>query len=420
VRFSPNGTKFISVGSDKKGLLYDANTAEKIGELSSENSHTGSIYAVSWSPDSKEVLTVSADKTAKVWSISDDGYGTVKKTLTCPITGGVEDMLVGCLWQNNHLVVISLGGTISVFSATDLDKEPVNLCGHLKNINSLVVVNTNQKVILSCGYDGLIFRWIQGSGSSGRLDRKTANSQQIKCFAAVEGEIVSSGYDNKVWRMPLNGGNECGGAESVDVGSQPLDISLALATPELALVAIETGIALLRGTKVLFTTNLGFTVTACTITPDGSEAIVGGQDGKLHLYSVKGDDTFDELAVLEKHRGPITAIRYSPNVSMFASADSNREAVVWDRAIREVKVKNMLFHTARINCLAWSPDSSLVATGSLDTCVIIYDVSKPASSRITIKGANVGGVYGVAFTEDQCVVSSGEDACVRVWRINPQ
>ena len=59
----------------------------------------------------------------------------------------------------------------------------------------------------------------------------------------------------------------------------------------------------------------------------------------------------------------------------------------------------MLFHTARINCLAWSPDSSMVATGSLDTCVIIYEISKPASSRITIKGANLGGVYGVAFTD---------------------
>lgn len=55
IRFSPDGTKFISVSSDKKGLLYDAKTADKIGELSSEDGHTGSIYAVSWSPDSKQV-----------------------------------------------------------------------------------------------------------------------------------------------------------------------------------------------------------------------------------------------------------------------------------------------------------------------------------------------------------------------------
>lgn len=55
VRYAPDGTKFISVSSDKKGLLYDGKTGSKIGELSTEGGHTGSIYAVNWSPDSKQV-----------------------------------------------------------------------------------------------------------------------------------------------------------------------------------------------------------------------------------------------------------------------------------------------------------------------------------------------------------------------------
>lgn len=139
---------------------------------------------------------------------------------------------------------------------------------------------------------------------------------------------------SQVWRISLQG-DQCVEAESVDIGNQPKDLSVAILSPELVLVAIDSGVALLHGTKVLSTVNLGFPVTACTLAPDGSEAIVGGEDGKLHLYSVKGD-TFSEEAVLEKHRGPITVIRYSPDVSMFASGDANREAVVWDRASREV------------------------------------------------------------------------------------
>lgn len=416
IRYSPDGSKFISVSSDKKGVIYDGKTGEKIGELSSEDGHKGSIYAVSWSPDSKQVLTVSADKSAKVWEISEDGNGKVKKTLTCPGSGGVEDMLVGCLWQNDHLVTISLGGTVSIFSASDLDKGPLSFSGHMKNVNSLAVLKSNPKVILSTSYDGLIIKWIQGIGYSGRLDRK--GNSQIKCFAAVEEEIVSSGFDNKIWRVSLQG-DQCGDADCVDIGSQPKDLSLSLLSPELALVSTDSGVVILHGTNVVSTINLGFPVAASVISPDGSEAIIGGQDGKLHIYSVTGD-TLKEEAVLEKHRGAITVIRYSPDVSMFASGDANREAVVWDRASREVRVKNMLYHTARINCLAWSPDNSMVATGSLDTCVIIYEIDKPASSRVTIKGAHLGGVYGLAFTDNTSVVSSGEDACVRVWKLTPQ
>lgn len=106
-------------------------------------------------------------------------------------------------------------------------------------------------------------------------------------------------------------------------------------SPKLVLVAIATGVVLLEGTKVLSTVDLGFSATACTISPDGSEAVVGGEDGKLHIYSISGN-SFKEEAVLDKHRGAITVVRYSPDVSMIASGDVNREAVVWDRASREV------------------------------------------------------------------------------------
>lgn len=58
VRFSPDGSKFITVGSDKKGMVYEGKTGEKLGELSAQDAHQGSIYAVSWSPDSKKVSTI--------------------------------------------------------------------------------------------------------------------------------------------------------------------------------------------------------------------------------------------------------------------------------------------------------------------------------------------------------------------------
>lgn len=413
VRFSPDGSKFISVSSDKKGVIFDGKSGEKIGELLSEDAHKGSIYAVSWSPDSKQVLTVSADKTAKVWDISEDGSGKLKKTLTCSGSGGVDDMLVGCLWQNDHLVTVSLGGTISIFSASNLEKAPLQFSGHMKNITSLAVLKGDPKCILSASYDGLIVKWFQGLGYSGKLQRK--ENSQIKCFAAAEEEIVTSGFDNKIWRISLHG-DQCGDGDSVDIGSQPKDLSLVPLAPEIVLITTDSGVVMLRGTKVVSTINLGFAVTASAVAPDGSEATIGGQDGKLHVYCIMGD-TLKEGAVLEKHRGAITVIRYSPDFSMFASGDANREAIVWDRVSREVKLKNMLYHSARINCLAWSPDSSMIATGSLDTCVIIYEVDKPASSRMAIKGAHLGGVHGLTFTDVYSVVSSGEDACVRVWKL---
>lgn len=55
IRFSLDGSKFLSVGSDKNGFLFDGKTGEMLGTLSSEDGHTGSIYAASWSPNGKQV-----------------------------------------------------------------------------------------------------------------------------------------------------------------------------------------------------------------------------------------------------------------------------------------------------------------------------------------------------------------------------
>ncbi len=71
VRYSPDGSKFVSVGADSKVVIYDGSTGEVVKEADAdktENAHKGAIYAVAWSPDSKNLLTASADKTAKIWN----------------------------------------------------------------------------------------------------------------------------------------------------------------------------------------------------------------------------------------------------------------------------------------------------------------------------------------------------------------
>jgi WD40 repeat protein len=51
-----DGSKFIIVSSDKKGLTYDGKIGDKIGSISTEGGQIRSIYAVSWSLDSKHVI----------------------------------------------------------------------------------------------------------------------------------------------------------------------------------------------------------------------------------------------------------------------------------------------------------------------------------------------------------------------------
>jgi hypothetical protein len=87
----------------------------------------------------------------------EDASGKLNRTLVCSGKGGVDDMLVGCLWQNDHLVTVSLGWTFNVLSASNPGKEPVSFAGHLKTVSSLVLFpRSSPTTILSTSYDGVI------------------------------------------------------------------------------------------------------------------------------------------------------------------------------------------------------------------------------------------------------------------------
>lgn len=152
----------------------------------------------------------------------------------------------------------------------------------------------------------------------------------------------------QVRRIPLNG-DDCDETVSIDIGTQPKDLHVVPQFPERALVLTESGVVMLHGSNIVSTINLGFPVTASAVSPDGREAWVGGQDGRLHVYSIKGDMLMEET-ILEKHQGAITAICYSPNALFVASGDTNREAVVWDRISKEVLIMELLHSWLHLLC----------------------------------------------------------------------
>ncbi len=74
IRYAPNGERFVSGGADGKLNVYDGKTGDKLYEMLNPSggvAHGGSIYSLCWDPTSARVLTVSGDKTAKLWNIDE-------------------------------------------------------------------------------------------------------------------------------------------------------------------------------------------------------------------------------------------------------------------------------------------------------------------------------------------------------------
>jgi HsdM N-terminal domain/WD domain, G-beta repeat len=62
--FSPDRRRIVTVFNDKTARVWDAESGKPLGE---SMRHDGKVYAASFSPDGRRILTISEDKTARLW-----------------------------------------------------------------------------------------------------------------------------------------------------------------------------------------------------------------------------------------------------------------------------------------------------------------------------------------------------------------
>ncbi|CAG8632974.1 6591_t:CDS:10 [Acaulospora morrowiae] len=368
VKFSPDGEKLVTAGSDKKIFLYEGKTGSKLTDLSEaagENAHSGGVYAVSWSPDSKQLLTSSGDKTAKIWDIE-----TQKVVQTFEFSESVDDLQIGNLWQGEHLISLSLSGDINYLSQNS--PSPVRV----------VKYNLSLIVIHMCG--------------------------PVK----KEDKMISIGMDDTLRIVDVE--SKSFRSSIVPTGSLPK--SLAASKDGKIFLATLKDVQIIKDERSVYSVSVPSPPGAIALNPAGTEIVVGCEDTKVRIYKVKGDELEEENEQLTGNKGAITAITYSPDGSLLAVGDSQGKILAYDAKSKKNKDFYWNLHNARINSIAWSPDSLHAVSGSLDTNIYIWSVEKPMKS-IAIKGAHQINVNGVSFRDNNTVVSVGQDACVKSWTI---
>ncbi|CAG8520722.1 11111_t:CDS:10 [Paraglomus occultum] len=394
VSFSPDGEKFVSVGSDKKVFLYDGKTGDKLSELSAaagSDTHTGSVYAVSWSPDSKKILTSSGDKTAKIWDVE-----AQKIVRTFEFSNNVDDQQVGNVWRGSYLISLSLSGNINYLD--EASPKPVRIVkGHQKAITALT--KTDEKTLFT-----------GNEGHATELDGQ-GHSNQVTQLVNHKNAIYSVGMDDSL--REIDPDNKSFSALVLPTKHMPK--GLGVGSSGVSVIGTVESLLLIKDKKEVFNTSVQSPPGAVAIKADETEVAVGGEDSKIRLYSLK-DDRLTETKQLDANRGAITALSYSPDGSLLAAGDAQGKIMVYDTVTGSVKLSQWVFHTARINSIAWSSDGKHAVSGSLDTNIYIWSTEKPMK-KIQIKGAHQVGVTGVIFMNDNTVASVGQDACVKIWNI---
>lgn len=404
VKFSPNGETYVTADSGGKAFVYDGKEGKFMHELNGgeASAHNAGIYGLSWNADGSKMITCSADKTVKMWDVVGNALIT---TFTFPDL--LDWQQVGCLWQGEHIISVSLNGFINFLDESNPGTPKRSIPGHATNITSLSV-DSAAGVFYTGAVDGRVCKTTMATGAVELLTGHTNAVVDI----TNDGETLSTAsLDDTVRVTASNASGALGDASKCESAPR----ALGQGGGGLVVVASVGHVAVMRAGKQIFATAAGYEPMSVAINPAESEVAVGGKDKKVYIYSLSGD-TLTQTKTLDAS-GEVLCVGYSPDGQFLASGDSNRNVFVFETTSWEKKADRWKFHNSKVTCLAWAPDSQHIATGSLDTNVIIWDMSN-MTKRITIAGAHpTAMVSKVAWSAGNILVSAGFDAAVRTWDI---
>jgi WD40 repeat protein len=151
-----------------------------------------------------------------------------------------------------------------------------------------------------------------------------------------------------------------------------------------------------------------------SFSPDGKQLASAGSDGLIRVWNFPQGG---EPLVLRGHQGWVGSIAFSPKGDRLASGGADRVVRVWDIAAGK-EVNALRGHTSALQAVAFSPDGTRVASAGATAKnsgeVRVWDVSADQQAQTFMRDPRATGIDSVAFSPDSKLLASGSISGVTI------
>jgi WD40 repeat protein len=120
-------------------------------------------------------------------------------------------------------------------------------------------------------------------------------------------------------------------------------------------------------------------------------------------------------AFLRAHDDNVWSVAFSPDGKMLASGSEDNTIILWDIATGQ-PIALLDGHTGRVWSVAFSPDGKILTSGSEDTTIILWDVA--THQQLSQLTDHRSAIYSVAFSPNGKILASGsKDGSILLWDV---
>lgn len=430
ITYSPDGKTFLTFRYDDKFEAYiefwDGQTGEFLNSVLIE----ANFNAAAISPDCK-ILACGGEDPLQFWDVE---TGKLLRSYTKWV-GNFESMEFSS--DGKTLITGSYWDRVDIW---DVDTAKLlKSMGHADTVNS-VTYSPDEKTIASGSDDGTIRFWDAATGDEIKMISGHTSSKIYTVAYSPDGNTLACGGDSKMqWWDPLTGEHlktikepSCD-VHSVAYSSDAKLLATGGTSMKARLWDGQTGrfLGSFKGHKGRVTDAYKYQVSSVAFSPDGRTLASGGgkkmprnavkkaspEDNMVCLWEIRTGELYpigERLAIFTEHTDRVSTVVFSPDGKVLASGSQDKTIQLWDINTRS-HLKTLTGHEDGITAVVYSPDGNTLASGSQDGTIRLWHAHTGDLMLPPIE--ETGQVTSLAYSPDGNLLASGsEDAnAVHVW-----
>jgi WD40 repeat protein len=406
-------------------------TASEVVVLSG---HTGAVVDLVFSPDSRMLASGSTDESIRLWDL-DTRYSV-------PSLSDHKGIITSVAFSPNGKRLASASSDTSVrLWDVETGKQLRLLSGHTASVSTLVFDHDGERII-SGSEDGSIVLWdaeagdklarlpasdiaevrfMHGDKELGGPDRKPV---AVTCIALnQDGRMLASANGNGwivLWDIDTH--EPVGRYYGHTIAQQSDEQSQQDPDPDPNIFRTLDMLSFIGGWRP---------VRIVIFSPDGEFLASGSDDGSIKLLDVEKGEIAKELSIFDEDKSYLSpelrnlermstkvghsalSLAFSPDGRLLASGSEDSDIRLWNIA-QSKQVATFSGHAAPVLSVEFNHNGKYLASGSSDGTVRIWKVD--SSKEVAIMYGHTGSVSTVAFSPDSTLLASGSaDTNIRLW-----